>query len=176
MTDKLSESTQPDRTRLIRGAVVLVLAQFAPLMIPLVVATDLPAGWKTALSTLLLLGVPEMGILLSAAILGKEGFAWLKWKIFGYLKRALPPDRVSPLRHRIGVTMFVLPLIAGWLLPYMMPVLDMYSEYFLKVNVAGDILLILSLFVLGGEFWDKLRGLFLRRAVIQNTGKQSEQS
>ena len=171
MTGNAQQPTQPDRKRLYWGAAVLVLAQFAPFMIPLVVATDLPDGWKTVLSTFLMLGVPEMGILLSAAILGKEGFAWLKGKIFGYLKRALPPDRVSPLRHRIGVTMFVLPLIAGWLLPYLMPVLDSYGEYSLKVNVAGDILLVLSLFVLGGEFWDKLRGLFLRRAVIQDPGK-----
>ncbi len=171
MTDKAQQPARPDQKRLFAGAAVLVLAQFAPLMIPLVVATDLPDGWKTVLSTFLILGVPEAGILLSAAILGREGFAWLKGKIFGYLKRALPPDRVSPLRHRIGVTMFVLPLLAGWLLPYLMPVLDNYVEYSLKVNIVGDVLLVLSLFVLGGEFWDKLRGLFLQRAVIQDPGK-----
>jgi hypothetical protein len=30
----------------------------------------------------------------------------------------------------------------------------------LSIAVAGDVLLLASLFVLGGEFWDKLRSLF----------------
>ncbi|HAI46245.1 MAG TPA: hypothetical protein DCM50_05995 [Stenotrophomonas sp.] len=32
------------------------------------------------------------------------------------------------------------------------------------VAMSGDLLLILSLFILGGDFWDKLRALFVREA------------
>jgi hypothetical protein len=31
----------------------------------------------------------------------------------------------------------------------------------ISVNVAADMLFVVSLFVLGGEFWDKLRALFV---------------
>jgi hypothetical protein len=30
--------------------------------------------------------------------------------------------------------------------------------------MSGDLLLIVSLFILGGDFWDKLRALFVRDA------------
>ena len=32
--------------------------------------------------------------------------------------------------------------------------------------VAGDVLLFISLFVLGGSFWDKLRSLFQHNAYV----------
>lgn len=152
--------------RLIAGAVILGFTQLAPLAIPLILATELPVGWKTVLSTVLMLGVPEAGILLSAAVLGKEGFAWLKTKIFSFLKHALPPDHVGPIRHRIGVTLFIIPLLLGWLLPYLEPLTDALAGRRMQVYIAGDAMLVVSLFLLGGSFWDKLRGLFLRRAVI----------
>ena len=153
--------------RLLVGTAVLLGAQFAPLAIPLVISTGLSATWKTTLSTILMLGVPELGILLGAAILGKGGFAWLKGRIFGFLKRGLPPDRVGPVRHRVGVTLFVLPLLMALLLPYFAPVIEASLLDDLGVHIAGDVILLVSLFVLGGEFWDKLRGLFLRRVTIQ---------
>ena len=160
------ESAPVRGTRLFAGALVFGLAQLAPLTIPLIIAMELPAGWTTALSTVMMLGVPEAGILLGAAILGREGFAWLKGKIFGLLKRALPPDQVGPVRHRIGITLFVLPFLLGWLLPY----LEVWNDEFLSIRpqiyIIGDCLLLISLCVLGGNFWDKLRGLFLRRYVI----------
>lgn len=165
---RASKSAPAAARRLVAGALVFGLAQLAPLLIPLIVAMDLSAGWKTALSTVLLLGVPEAGILLSVAILGKEGFAWLKAKIFSVLKRALPPDHVGPMRHRMGVALFAIPLILGWLLPYLEPLSDTVAAVRLELSIAGDSMLIISLFVLGGDFWDKLRGLFLRRAVIAN--------
>ena len=153
----------PPRKRLIAGVMVFGIGQLAPLAIPLVLATGLSVGWKTVLSTVLMLGIPEAGIILGAAVLGKEGFAWLKGKIFAFLKRALPPDHVGPIRHGIGVTLFAIPLIAGWLLPYFEPLTGAETFSRLQVYIIGDVMLVISLFVLGGEFWDKLRGLFLRQ-------------
>jgi len=153
----------PPRTRLIVGALVFGVGQLGPLAIPLVLATDLPAAWKTALSTVLLLGIPEAGILFGAAVLGKEGFSWMKVQIIRFLKRALPLDHVGPIRHRIGVTLFVIPFIMAWLLPYVEPLTGVSIFNRLPVFVIGDLMLVISLFVLGGEFWDKLRRLFLRQ-------------
>ncbi len=41
---------------------------------------------------------------------------------------------------------------------------------FLKV---GDLLLVASLFVLGGEFWDKLKSLFVYGAKVQFPASQA---
>ena len=35
-----------------------------------------------------------------------------------------------------------------------------------STGITGDIILLLSLFVLGGNFWDKLRALFIRDAKV----------
>jgi hypothetical protein len=32
----------------------------------------------------------------------------------------------------------------------------------LYLNIGGDVLLLLSLFVLGGDFWEKIRALFIQ--------------
>ena len=39
--------------------------------------------------------------------------------------------------------------------------------------VPGDLLLLVSLFVLGGDFWDKLRSLFIHSARAQIPEKAS---
>jgi hypothetical protein len=48
--------------RLRAGAAIFVTGQLAPLAIPLVTNSSLPATWKWVLSGVLLLGVPELAI------------------------------------------------------------------------------------------------------------------
>ncbi len=52
------------------------------------------------------------------AIMGKSGFNLIIERIFSFLKKHGPPDRVSLTRYRIGLVMFVLPIVFGWLGPY----------------------------------------------------------
>jgi hypothetical protein len=42
-----------------------------------------------------------------------------------------------------------------------------YEANRIPINIAMDLLLFSSLFVLGGDFWDKIRGLFIHDAVVQ---------
>ena len=55
---------QVPANRLRVGAAIFVTGQLAPLAIPLVTNSSLPATWKSVLSGVLLLGVPELGIVL----------------------------------------------------------------------------------------------------------------
>ena len=70
-------------------------------------------------------------------------------------------------RFRIGLAMFLLPLLFGWLTPYVLPVLPDYGAHRFAYGVSGDLLLLASLLMLGGDFWDKLRALFVRDAKVQ---------
>ncbi len=56
--------------------------------------------------------------------------------------------------------MLVLPLLFAWLSPYLGRHIPGYASQPLAFAIAGDALLLSSLLVLGGEFWDKLRSLF----------------
>ena len=153
--------TAVPKGRLVAGGTIFVAGFLAPALIPLVAASSLPAGWKATLSGLLALGIPELGMLAAVSVMGKPGFAFLKARLGRFLRQYGPPATVSPLRYRIGLVMFTLPLFVAWVTPYAPYLLHGFDPNQLPVAVAGDVMLVTSLFVLGGDFWDKLRSLFV---------------
>ena len=171
-----NNEVRPSTGRLLFGGAVFVGGQFVPLTVPLVASSDLPAIWKTILSAVLFIA-PEFCILLTAAVLGKAGFNYLT----GSLTRALgrffkkhgPADTVSRTRYRIGLVMFVVPILFGWATPYIISHLPGYDSHPHLYGLPGDVLLVLSLFVLGGDFWDKLRSLFVHGATARFPGKET---
>ena len=159
------------------GVAIFVLGFAAPAAIPLVARSDLSSGWKTLISGALAVGVPEIMMVIAAAVMGKEGFAELKRRIGAFFRRHGPPDTVSRTRYRIGLIMFTAPLFLAWLGPYLHSHLPAFDSNPLWWHVGGDVVFITSLFVLGGDFWDKLRSLFVHgaRAVFPNSdGMQGE--
>lgn len=152
------------RTRL--GVAMFVVGFAAPAAIPLVAASSMPAGLKTALSAVLAVGVPEVMMLAAAAVMGKEGFAAMKSRIGRWLKRHGPPATVSRTRYRIGLVLFVLPIALAFIGPYWGSHLPGYKTTPLWWHIGGDVMFLTSLVVLGGDFWDKLRALFVHEARI----------
>ena len=165
MTDTETNSSPPaDGWRFRIGIALFVTGLLSPLFVPLVTATNLSTEWKTTLSGFLLLGIPELLWLVAAAVMGKSGFDYIKSKAFGFLRKHVLPDSVSRMRYHIGLVMLLLPLLFGWLAPYAPQLVPTYVEHPFRWHVGGDLLLLASLLVLGGEFWDKLRALFVHGA------------
>ena len=156
----------PPKGKLVTAGIIFISGFLSPLLIPIVTSSNLSAGWKAALSGFLALGIPEIFMMIAAAVAGKDGFNYIKSKIYGFLKKHGPPDSVSKTRYRIGLTLFFIPLIVGWLLPYFTHLISSYEENRNIISVVGDVILITSLFVLGGDFWDKLRSLFIYGAKV----------
>jgi hypothetical protein len=152
------------------GLTVLIVGWFSPLLIPLVTRTSLATEWKTIISGLLAVGIPEVFTVAAIAIMGKEGYNLIKKRIFSFLKKHGPPDQVSLTRYRIGLVMFVLPVFIGWLAPYVAHRIPDYETHRFALSLTGDIMFIASFFVLGGDFWDKIRALFIRSARAQFNG------
>ena len=155
---------QPPRWRFRLGLVVFVVGFSSPLLIPLVSASDLSTKWKAVLTGALAVGIPEVFSILAIAIMGRSGFNYMKKSILGFLKKHGPPDVVSRTRYRIGLVMFVLPILFAWLGPYVSHHIPGYEANRFVVSVVGDLLFVSSLFVLGGNFWDKIRALFIHEA------------
>jgi len=151
---------QPPGWRLRLGPTIFVIGFISPLFIPLVTASGLPTQWKAVISGALAVGIPEVFSIVAIGIMGKSGFNHMKKRIFAFLKKHGPPDVVSRTRYRIGVVMFVLPIIFGWLVPYAPHLVPGYAAHRFAVNLVGDLVFVSSLFVLGGDFWDKVRALF----------------
>ena len=72
--------------------------------------------------------------------------------------------------------MFLLPLIPTYIMAYAPQWLPDQSPQRLYVNLAADFLFLTSLFVLGGDFWDKLRALFVYDARAQFEPNLTEKS
>ena len=156
-----------NKFRFYSGIFVLITGQVLPLFIPFIQGLNLPSNWKNLISGLLLMGFPQLFTLLSIIILGKEGFQQIKTKVSSKLKRYAFPERVSRIRYQIGLVLFVLPFIWVWLEPYAFQVIPNYQENRMTFSfLLGDLLLIISLFVLGSEFWGKLRALFIYNAKV----------
>ena len=153
------------------GLTILVVGWLSPLLIPLVTRTSLATEWKTIISGLLAVGIPEVFTVTAIAIMGKSGYNLIKERIFSFLKKHGPPDRVSLTRYRIGLVMFVLPVLFAWLGPYGAHHIPGYESHRFIVSLIGDLMLVASLFVLGGDFWDKVRALFIHSAKVQVNGQ-----
>lgn len=166
MTNTAAIKPEPPQAgwRLRLGLVVLIIGFLSPLLIPLVTASGLPAQWKAVISGALALGIPEVFSLIGVAIMGKSGFAYIKARLLRFWKKYGPPDVVGKTRYHVGLAMFVLPLLFGWLGPYMAHRIPGYETHRIAVNLAGDLMFVASLFVLGGDFWDKVRALFIHGA------------
>ncbi len=106
-------------------------------------------------------------MIIAAGILGKSGFNYLKKYIRLVFRVYGPPDSVSKTRYIIGLILFFIPILLALVLPYMLNLVQVVAENYVTISIVSDGLLILSLFVLGGDFWDKLRGLFNRNAKMQ---------
>jgi hypothetical protein len=146
------------------GVTIFVAGFAAPLAIPLVTSSDLSTAWKTAIAGALAVGVPEVMMVVAAAVMGKEGFTRLKSQLGRFLKKYGPPDTVGSTRYRIGLVMFAAPILLGWFGPYLHHFLPGFGTHPMWWHVGGDLVFIASFFVLGGEFWDKLRALFVHGA------------
>ena len=173
MTQTTASNTDQPRAgwRFRLGLTTLIVGWLSPLLIPLVTRTALATEWKTIISGLLAVGIPEVFTVAAIAIMGKSGYNLIKERIFSFLKKHGPPDRVSLTRYRVGLVMFVLPVVFGWLGPYGVHRIPGYETHRLVVSVIGDVMFIASFFVLGGDFWDKVRALFIQSAKVQVNGQ-----
>lgn len=150
-------------TRLKLGIALLVLGLVMPAGSFLVAATDWPVGVKGVVSAVLFFGL-EIMMVPAVALMGKENFDRIVAKAKSVLKSLKPSGGVSRGRYRLGLVLFVGPLLYAWVAAYLPSIQPAGEDARLLLNLCLDLTLVVSLFVLGGDFWDKLRALFVHEA------------
>ncbi|MBU0733421.1 MAG: transporter suffix domain-containing protein [Proteobacteria bacterium] len=145
----------------------LGLSLFIYSFLPIAVVAILPfMGLTLAQSgafAVVFLASGEITFMTAAALLGREFLAALKKRILTIFKRTHVPRPVSRARHRVGVALLVVST-----LPYyaMLIYLLFFSHketaitFLVWAMVAGEAAFIAGLFLLGGQFWDRLKHLF----------------
>ena len=148
------------------SAALFGLSFLVPLAgVPIVSAFDLSKTMTASISGGLLLAGELLGVA-AVAVAGKSGYALIKKKVLGFLKQYGPPNKVGRMRYRIGLVMFCTPIVFGWVSIYTARWIPGFGSKPFFYAVIGDLMLLSSLFVLGGDFWDKVRSLFIHDAEV----------
>lgn len=149
------------------GIGLFALSIFIPLAGIWVAQTTLPVAVKTLVIGILTFGGPEILAVLAVAVLGKEAFDLIAGKVFAVIGKLAPKGSVSRNRYKIGLVLFVLSFVPSYILSYWPTLVPENPPWRIISCVCADLVLVTSLFVLGGDFWDKLRALFIYDATAQ---------
>lgn len=147
------------------GLLIFVLSLFM-LPIGIVLRSHVESHFlKGIVLTIFWVSAPLMKII-SIGIMGKSSYLWIKYKMHLYRQTAIP-HMVSPTRYNIGLFLFIIPFVPNYILsyaPHLFP-----EAYVIRsiIHFFFDLVFISSLFVLGGNFWDKLRALFIYSATVK---------
>lgn len=154
------------------GVAVIVCSVGSWLLVPAASA----AGWSTSqiasLTGAIFIG-GKVGLIAAAAIMGKAGFNYLKQLLFGFIRKFRPVQQVGRNRYRLGLILFMVPVLMTWVAPYVTGFLRPGSMYGFLQELSLEVLLLIGLFMLGGEFWDKVRALFKHRAKVEIVAETS---
>lgn len=172
MPTQESPATDTPKTWKHRLGMILIVYSFIPLCtVELVAFLGVPASQAVTLGAFYVAS-GEIAFLLAVALLGKPFVMAVKAKIKGFFFRsktdaapqaATTPRHIGRVRHAFGVVLFVLSIV-----PYYATMAVLFVAHpkepdlgaLLWLLVAGEALFLISLFVLGEEFWAKLKHLF----------------
>mgnify|MGYP000868173482 FL=1 len=121
---------------------------------------------QAASMALIYVGSGEVAFFAAIALLGRSFVETLKAKFKAFFirnKPAQPPRPIGKTRHTVGVILF---FASFFPYPFVVAALIFLHptgrdlNYLVAALLAGDGIFITSLFVLGGEFWERLKRLF----------------
>jgi hypothetical protein len=162
MTEQTTAAPHSAGWRFNVGIIIIVFIFLFLLLIPLSAAMDLPAKTVATITGVVFIGNKVL-LLIAIGVMGKAGFQELKRRMF---KKLTPDHMPGPARYRIGLVMFFLPLLAAMLSPFLDAFWPGLRPNSFPLQVSGNIMMIASFFVLGGNFWDKVRALFVRTTTV----------
>lgn len=160
MTDKVVTEKLGGNWRYPAGLALFALAGLVILVGVGQIIFGFAGGERQDGAIMLLAGTPEILCLAAAMILGKENYTRLARHTRRTLRQPEKSKAVSRLRYYTGLTGCLangIPLILYAYVPERLP--DGVTK--LGILVCADLIFLASIFFCGGEFWEKLRRLFI---------------
>ena len=145
------------------GVFLVILSMIIPLFSFLIPLLGMSSATSALVISFLVIGAPELCLILAAIIAGKEILQQITGKIKAFFRISLSPKPVSRSRYRLGIVLLLVGIVVPWVgvyLPYL-PFICLRHIHSLFINLIGDAFFISSFFVLGKPFWEKLHKLFV---------------
>jgi hypothetical protein len=143
------------------GIGLFILCLIGPLLALVVAFLPISDRLKAVLSAGLVFGLPEVFGVLAIAVLGRQTFDYLMAPIWRWFRGFGPPRTVSRIRYTVGLIMFGAPLVEGAIFLHSRDWQQLYEGWYVAAAIIWDGIFLGSFFVLGGDFWDKVRALFV---------------
>lgn len=150
------------QTRFVLGCTLLAIGILCGLSVPFISFFHITHD-KAAIVSFLMLSHHGLTFL-SIAVMGRANFERIMAPVHHAAARAgetiKPAGNVSRERYRIGIIMLVTPVVA-------LTAMHLINEHYLAhqgrviVSLVMQTMFLMSFFVLGGDFWDKARALFV---------------
>jgi hypothetical protein len=134
------------------GMGFIALSLISPLIGLAVPLLDLSTGTTTALVTFFMVGGPEIFLIAGAALAGKQAIESIKKEFFQYAGKA---------RYQFGLILFITTVFVNWVFVY----INLLEDYAFDINtrlivtICIDVTTIISIFVMGPEFFEKVKRL-----------------
>ncbi len=134
------------------GMGFIILGIISPLIGLAVPLLNLSTATTTALVTFFMVGGPEIFLIAGVALAGKQAIEAIKKDFFQYAGKT---------RYQFGLILFVTTVFVNWVFVY----LNLLEDYAfdidtrLMVTLCIDVINIISIFVMGPEFFEKVKRL-----------------
>lgn len=142
------------------GIGALALSIIMPIFALFVPLLGLSVAQSALVVGLLIGGGPEVMALIAVALLGKATFRYLLHSVKSFFRAKVLEKPASKGRYYFGLMINItswIPLYLYGYLPAIMPGGDMR----IYILAAADLSFVASMFVMGGEFWEKIRKIFV---------------
>ncbi|MBU0630986.1 MAG: hypothetical protein KKC80_08795 [Candidatus Margulisbacteria bacterium] len=111
----------------------------------------------------MIIATAEVAFFFSIVLLGKP-FQMLKTRLIKSLKGTIWTLKpISKRRHNVGIAMILLSFLPYYITQFVLILFDLDQtdrHILVGLLMLSDVLFMTSLFVLGGEFWERLNKLF----------------
>jgi hypothetical protein len=146
--------------RFYTGMTALVLAVILPLGSVAVPLLGLSMTQSALLVGVMVAGGPEVLCILAIALLGKETFQYLAHRAKLAFRRAVVDKPASKARYYVGLAIILLSWLPAYIYAYAPAALPGGNAR-IYILAATDLAFVASVFLMGGEFWEKVRRIFI---------------
>jgi len=151
--------------RFYAGMAAMVLSVIMPLCAVFVPVLGLPMAQAALLAGVLVAGGPEVLCILAVALLGKDTFKYFAHRAKSAFRHAVLDRPASKARYYVGLTIILVSWLPAYLYAYF-PGIMPGGDARIYILAAMDLAFVASVSLMGGEFWEKVRRIFVYEGKI----------